>query len=405
MKQGPKYRIVTRIISQVADSHRRSAIQRASVLLAVIWSFFGPVTAGFDSPPLRERIATLLLCGLIPAAAIYVAGYILSQLIFFRGQATDITIAECFRYIKLWVNYFVKRAVISAPKVWNKLVVLAENVCCSVNNLCWRTQARLLEIACLLIRSSARLIIRFQGSEVFKQGSNELTGSRKNHSVEQFAPSLAPIGTPAFGNSGIALREHVFCGDGDDLLNRPEQNDFCESRTSFETRRKLVTGTAMFAALGLCACVYFVFASANKTVPQSAELSAAVQAVPAGPVQTAPNPSESFAAVDRSKSLSSRTPAQPAEPLDASQKVAWAALPTMTGSLRAAPARSEDILFVQGPRVNIRSTPASNGSVLAIALKGTRFKVTGRQADWVQVQNGRLRGWINAQFLAPAEPR
>jgi hypothetical protein len=401
MKQGPKYQIITRIISQVADSHRRSAIQRAGVFLAVIWSFFGPVTAGFDSPPLRERIATLLLCGLIPAAAIYVAGYILSQLIMFRGQVTDITLAGCFRYITLWVNYFVNRAVISAPKVWNKILGLAKNVCCSVNHLCWRTQARLVEIACLLIRSTARLIIRLQGYEDRKQGSNELMGSRQNHSVEDFAPPLALIGTPAFGNSGIALREHAF---GDDLLN-PEQDDFSESRTSFGSRRKLVAGTAMFAALGLCACAYFFLASSNKTVPQSAELSAAVQAVPASPVQTAPNPSEFFAAVDQSQSLSSRTPAQPAEPLDASQKIAWAALPTMAGSLTTAPARSEDILFVQRPRVNIRSTPSANGTVLAIALRGTRFKVTGRQADWLQVQNGRLRGWINAQFLAPAEPR
>jgi Bacterial SH3 domain len=389
MKQGPKYRIITRIISQVADCHRRSAIQRAGVFLAVLWSSFGTVTVGFDSPPLRERIATLLLCGLIPAAAIYVAGYILSQLIMFRGQATDITVAGCLRYITLWVNYFVNRAAISAPKVWNNIVGLAENVCCSVNHLCWRTQARLVEIAYLLIRSTARLIIRLQDSEDFKQGSNELTESRRNHSVEHFAPPLAPIGTPAFGNSGIALRETRFSGDGDDLLNRPEQHDL------FRLQQKLVAGTAMLAGLGVCACAYFLLPSSNKTVPQSAELSAAVQAVPASPVQTASNPSEFFAAVDRSEYL--------AEPLDGSQKVALAAVPT--GSLRTAPARSGDILFVQRPRVNIRSTPSVNGSVVAIALKGTPFKVTSRQVDWVQVQNGRFRGWINAQFLAPAETR
>ena len=170
MKQGPKYRIITRIVSHIADSHRRSAIQRAGVFLAVLWSFFGPVTAGFDSPPLQERIATLLLFGLIPAAVISVAGYILTQLIMSRGQVTDITLLGCFRYISLWINYFVNRAVLSAPKVWNKVVRLAQNVCCSVNRLCWRTQARLVAIACLLIRSTARLIIRLQGSEDCKHG-------------------------------------------------------------------------------------------------------------------------------------------------------------------------------------------------------------------------------------------
>jgi Bacterial SH3 domain len=311
------------------------------------------------------------------------------RLIMFRGQVSEITAAGCFGYITLWINYFVNRAVLSAPKVWNKIVRLAQKLCCAVNRLCWRTQARLVEIACLLIRSTARLIIKVQGSEDSRPGSDELTQSRHN----QFAPLFSPIGTPAYRNGGIGLHP----------LGRLEQNDLLESRTSFRLRRRLVAGTAMFAGLGVCACAYFLLASSNKTVPQSAGLSAAVQAVPASAVRTTPNSSEFFAAVDRSESLSSRTPARPAEPLEASQKVASATLPT--GSLRTGLARSEDILCVQPPRVNIRSTPSANGSVLAIALKGTRLKVTSRQADWVQVQNGPLRGWVKAQFLAPAERR
>jgi hypothetical protein len=386
MKQEPQYRIVTQIISHIADYHRRSAIQRAGVFLAVIWSFFGPVTAGFDSPPLQERISILLLFGLIPAATIYVAGYMLSQLIMFKGQVSVITVAACFQYITFWVSYFVNRAVLFTPKVWNKLVRVAQNVCYSVNRFCRRTQALLVEIACLLIRSTARLIIKLQGPEDSRRGSDELTESRHN----QLAPPFSPIGTPAYGNGGIGLDSGEY-----DPLGRPEQNDLLESRSSFRLRPKLVAGTAMVAGIGVCACAYLLLPSSNKTVPQSAGLSAAVQTVPASAVQTTPNSSEFFAAVDRSESL--------AEPLDASQKVASAALPT--GSLRTGLVRSEDILFVQPPRVNIRSTPSPNGSVLAIALKGTRLKVTSRQADWVQVQNGPLRGWVKAQFLAPAERR
>jgi hypothetical protein len=381
MKQGPKYRIVTQIISHIADFHRRSAIQRAGVFLALIWSFFGPVTAGFDSPPFQERISILLLCGLIPAVTIYVAGYILSQLILFRGQVSEITAAGCCRYITLWINYFVNRAVLSAPKVWNKIVRLAQKLCCAVNRLCWRTQARLVEIACLLIRSTARLIIKLQGSEYSRRGSDELTQSRRN----QFAPPFSPIGAPAYGNGGIGL------GGEYDPLGR-EQNDLL-SRTSFRSRRRFVAATAM--GLGVCACAYFLVPSSNKTVSQTATLSADVQTVPASAVQTTPSSSEFFAAVDRSEAS--------AEPLDASQKVAAAAFPT--GSLRTGLARSEDILLVQPPRVNIRSSPSPNGSVLAIALKGTRLKVTSRQADWVQVQNGPMRGWVKAQYLAPAERR
>jgi Bacterial SH3 domain len=236
------------------------------------------------------------------------------------------------------------------------IICLAQNVWCSVNRLYWRTQAHLIEIVYLLIRSTARFIISLQGSEEFKRTS-------------------------------------------------PEENDLSESRASFGSRRKLVAGTAIVVVLGMCTCAYFLLASSNKTVPQTAELSAAVQAVPASPVQTGPSESKFFAAAARSDSLFSKTPGQPAEPLDASQKVAWAALPTMPKSLTSVPARTEDILFLQRAGVNIRSTPSASGSVVATALKGTRFKVTGREADWVQVQNGRLRGWINAQFLAPAKPR
>ena len=145
MKQGPTYRITARIIYHITDCQRRSAIQRAGVFLAVIWSFFGPVTAGFDSPPLQERLSILLLYGLIPAATIYVAGYMLSQLILFRGQVSEITAAGCFRYITLWITSFVNRAVLSAPKVWNKIVRLAQKLCCAVNRLCWRTQAVLVK--------------------------------------------------------------------------------------------------------------------------------------------------------------------------------------------------------------------------------------------------------------------
>jgi len=246
---------------------------------------------------------------------------------------------------------------------------------------------RLVEIACLLIRSTARLIIKLQGSEYSRRGSDELTQSRRN----QFAPPFSPIGAPAYGNGGIGL------GGEYDPLGR-EQNDLL-SRTSFRSRRRFVAATAM--GLGVCACAYFLVPSSNKTVSQTATLSADVQTVPASAVQTTPSSSEFFAEIERSESLFSGSPARTAEPLDA-QKIASAALPT--GSLRTGLARSED-LFVQPPRVNIRSTPSAKGSVLAIALKGTRLKVTSRQADWVQVQNGPLRGWVKAQYLAPAERR
>jgi len=43
--------------------------------------------------------------------------------------------------------------------------------------------------------------------------------------------------------------------------------------------------------------------------------------------------------------------------------------------------------------------PASGGA------KSTRFEVISRDADWVQVESGRVSGWISGRFLAPGEPR
>ena len=232
-------------------------------------------------------------------------------------------------------------------------------------------------------------------------------------SIECFARSLAPSGMTS--DDGGTRRERTIYTDEADLINR-EQNALSETRTSFGSRRKLVFGTGIAAALGVCACAYFLLASANdKTEAQRAEVSAAIQAVPASAIQvgqsgtSAENGSSSITQarpmepVDASQIKEAVYSSQKTEPVEASQKVGSGALTTPPEPL--APARAEDILFLQRPNVNIRSTPSISGSVVGTAPKGTRFKVMSRDADWVQVQNGRLKGWINAQLLAPIEPR
>jgi uncharacterized protein YraI len=69
------------------------------------------------------------------------------------------------------------------------------------------------------------------------------------------------------------------------------------------------------------------------------------------------------------------------------------------------PQQNQDIVFLQRPGVNIRSTPAATGAAVGTAPKGARFTVTRREGDWAQVENGRLKGWINSQFLGPDKPR
>ena len=78
---------------------------------------------------------------------------------------------------------------------------------------------------------------------------------------------------------------------------------------------------------------------------------------------------------------------------------------TVTPPTTSAAQNPDDLVFLQRPGVNIRSAPAGNAPVLGTAPRGTQFTATGREGDWVRVENTRLKGWINSQFLAPDKPR
>ena len=62
-------------------------------------------------------------------------------------------------------------------------------------------------------------------------------------------------------------------------------------------------------------------------------------------------------------------------------------------------------LSLQRPGVNIRSAPSGNAPVLGTAPRGTQFIASSREGDWVHVENTRLKGWINSQFLGPNKPQ
>jgi hypothetical protein len=81
------------------------------------------------------------------------------------------------------------------------------------------------------------------------------------------------------------------------------------------------------------------------------------------------------------------------------QVVANAVTPQATST-----AQNPDLVFLQRHGVNIRSGPSGTAPVLGTAPKGTQFTATGREGDWVQVENTRSKGWINSQFLAPDKP-
>ena len=53
-----------------------------------------------------------------------------------------------------------------------------------------------------------------------------------------------------------------------------------------------------------------------------------------------------------------------------------------------------------GKSVNIRSTPSTNGDVVATAIYGVVFKVVSKKNGWVQVQHANgVKGWIRQDLL------
>jgi hypothetical protein len=215
---------------------------------------------------------------------------------------------------------------------------------------------------------------------------------------EFWAPPLAPTETTAAAD--ILLRQGTSI-----FIQPPDKSDLREIETSLGSRRKLIVVTAVGAVLGVGALACFFLSSAGEKTPtQSAESALAVQSSGVAPVQVAPR------TILEPSSTTPNAVAWPDLPpsvtVEASSQVAPAARTGNTATHQTVPPwENADIVFLQRPGVNIRSTPSANGTVVGTARKGMRFEVTNREADWVQVESGLLKGWINSQFLAPNDPR
>ena len=166
------------------------------------------------------------------------------------------------------------------------------------------------------------------------------------------------------------------------------------------SRRALIAGIAIVAALGAAALTYFFLALPGATPPAETAQTSPVATSPAGVTQMKPAPT----GAEPSPAASSVVPS-PEVPAsltaEASPQVApWAGTPQT-----ASAAQNPDVVFLQRPGVNIRSGPSGTAPALGTAPKGTQFTATGREGDWVQVENTRLKGWISSQFLAPDKPQ
>ena len=230
-----------------------------------------------------------------------------------------------------------------------------------------------------------------------RPNGNSFAEGRLNPTDELWAPPLAPNGTTAAGH--VLLREETFRPviGGEDSFQPLEPSNLYET---FGSRRKLIAGAAIIAALGVAGLTYFFLASPGAKAPAAAS-----------PIASSPTAVES----------SSKTQVQPAPTVAEPSPGASGVVPSpdVAASLTAAAspqvgavtpqttptAQNPDLVFLQRPGVNIRSAPSGNAPVLGTAPKGTRFTATNREGDWVQVENTGLKGWINSQFLAPNKPQ
>jgi hypothetical protein len=220
-----------------------------------------------------------------------------------------------------------------------------------------------------------------------RPNGNSFAEGRLNPPDEVWAPPLAPNGTTAAGH--VLLREETFRPviGGEDSFQPLEPSNLYET---FGSRRKLVAGAAIIAALGVAGLTYFFLASPGAKAP--AETS---------PIASSPTAvkSSSETQVQAAPTVAEPSPGAVAASLTA------AASPQAVTPQTASTAQNPDLVFLQRPGVNIRSAASANAPVLGTAPRGTQFTATGREGDWVQVENTRWKGWINSQFLAPDKPQ
>src|SRR5262245_23188680 len=194
-----------------------------------------------------------------------------------------------------------------------------------------------------------------------RSNRDSLAEDRPSTPAEDWAPPLAPFGD-------------------DNAFLAPEPS-----------RRKLIAGVAIVAALGAAVLAYFFLASPATKPPAETAQTSSVASSPTGvgsSSETQVQPAPTVADVPASVTT------------EASPQVAANAVTPQPNST----AQNPDFVFLQRPGVNIRSGPSGTAPVLGTAPKGTQFTATGREGDWVQVENTRLKGWINSQYVAPDKP-
>jgi hypothetical protein len=236
-------------------------------------------------------------------------------------------------------------------------------------------------------------------------GGESLSRSRLDHPMEFWGPPLAPAHSR--GSDDIPREEEDAGAENRDArpLQPVKKNYFAAIATSLQQPHQLlITSAVILAGLGIAALASIWSSAGEKVAAQSSQSGPAVasaQSAPEGSGQRASGLSVTSADPSVAVAWSGRPAAITAETPDVGSTAA-----NRNAALRETDSatQKEDIVFLQRPGVHIRSAPSTTGRVLATAPKGTRFKVTNREGDWVQVESDRFSGWIRSRFLAANEP-
>jgi hypothetical protein len=145
-----------------------SNIRRACNFLTILYVCFTAAVICYGLDSLEQRIASLFLFCLMPAAGLCAGGHVLSHLMVRASKLCELIAVCCFRCLVLLLINFVNWLSPNVSEVSIRL--LASLARCRLSNLsdlrhhCWRVRAAFIGFLCLLIRSGARFVIRVQAS-------------------------------------------------------------------------------------------------------------------------------------------------------------------------------------------------------------------------------------------------
>jgi hypothetical protein len=155
MRQATQYKACTRVIW---------ATQATSGFLAVWCVFFGGAVAAFIPASAEERLVNLLFFGLAPAFAFYVSGNILRHLLGFSCKLCELLTASVLRRLAGVAIGCAKLTVcrMTIGRWTQRLSYLSRSAYFSMHRQHQHLYKFAFDLSCLLIRISARSIIKAQ---------------------------------------------------------------------------------------------------------------------------------------------------------------------------------------------------------------------------------------------------